>query len=93
MEYDKRRPRCIHYSIEWKLTVNSKAVAKDIEPNLVLVPSDFWMTPLRQNLEKLLYRKQRPNKSLRTDDTNIVVSVNGRSERDLVKRFDEFNID
>jgi hypothetical protein len=38
-------------------------------------------------------RKQRPNKLLRADDTNIVVSVNERSERDLIKRFGALDID
>ena len=47
--YDEHPPICIYYSIEWKLTVNSKAVSRDIEPNLVLAPSAFWSTLLRQN--------------------------------------------
>ena len=30
---------------------------------------------------------------MRCDDTNVVVSVSGRTERDLVKRFDDLSID
>jgi hypothetical protein len=33
------------------------------------------------------------NKSFKADGTNIVVSVTDRSERDLVKRFDEFDFE
>lgn len=91
--YDKRPPTCIQYSIEWKLTVNSKVVSKDTEQNLVLAPSDFWERTLRAKLDKLVKRKLPSNKSYKVDDTNIVVSVRHRSEGDLVKRFDNLNVE
>ncbi|KAF4534642.1 uncharacterized protein LTHEOB_12920 [Lasiodiplodia theobromae] len=91
--YNEKPPTCIHYSIEWKLTVNSKQVARETEPDLVLAPSAFWATFLRPKLDKLLARKLPQNKSFRADDTAIVVSVTDRTERDLVKRFDELDID
>lgn len=59
-------PTCIHYSIEWKLTVNSKLVAKDTEPNLVLAPNAFWTTVLRSKLNNLLARKLPQNKVLQS---------------------------
>jgi hypothetical protein len=91
--YDEERPTCIHYSIEWKLTINSKGVSKDTEQNLVLAPGAFWRTALCAKLEKLLHKKMPPNKSFKADDTNITVSVTDRSQRDLVKCFDELAVD
>lgn len=91
--YDEHPPTCIHYSIEWKLTINSKAVSRDTEPNLVLAPSTFWSTILRPKLNQLVAKKLPRNKSFKVDDTNVMVSVTDRTERDLVKRFDDLDID
>ncbi len=93
MAYDEHPPTCIHYSIEWKLTVNGRVIAKDTEQNLVLAPNAYWETVLRSKLDKLLRKKLPSNKVFRADDTNFVLSVTDRSERDLVKRFDELDID
>ncbi|KAJ9130191.1 hypothetical protein NKR23_g12307 [Pleurostoma richardsiae] len=91
LPYDEQPPTCIHYSIEWKLTINSKGVSKDTEQDLVLAPGAFWRRTLRPKLEKLLLKKLPSNKSFKADDTNITVSV--RSQRALVKSFDELDID
>jgi hypothetical protein len=48
---------------------------------------------LQPKLEKLLRKKLPSNKSCRADDTTVSVAVTDRSERDLVKRFDEIDID
>ncbi|KAI1374707.1 hypothetical protein F4677DRAFT_425854 [Hypoxylon crocopeplum] len=89
---DSSRPSYIYYSIEWKLSLNGRVTAKDTEPDVVLSPSDFWEVSLRKKLEELLKKKQ-ASKSLQPDETNVVVSVTDRHERDLVKRFDERNVD
>jgi hypothetical protein len=65
--------------------------AKDSEQDLVLVPHAFWHRFLQPKLKKLLNKKLPPNKSFKADD--IVVSATDRSERDLVKRFDELDIE
>jgi hypothetical protein len=93
LAYDEHPPTCIHYSIEWKLTINNRMAAKDTEQDLVLVPHAFWETFLQPKLEKLLDKKLPSNKSFKADETNVVVSVTDRSERDLVKRFDELDIE
>lgn len=87
--YDEDLPSCIHYPIEWKVTLHNKIVSRDTEQNIVLVPSVYRPLFLQPKLEKLICRKVPSNKRVRPDDTNVVVSVTGRSERDLTKRFDE----
>ncbi len=90
--YDEVPPTCIHYSIEWKVLLNNKLMSKDTEPNLVLTPRFYWSLFLRPKLEKFLQKKV-PHRRVACDDTSVVVSVTGRSERDLTKRFDELDID
>ena len=51
------------------------------------------LTILRPKLNSLLARKLPQNKSFRVDDTNVIASVTDRTERDLVKRFDDLDID
>ena len=91
--YEEDVPTCIHYSIEWKVTVNSKMVAKDTEQDLVVVPIAYWHMVLKPKLEKLLRKKLAQNRHIRGDDTNVIVSVNDRTQRDLVKRFDDIDVD
>jgi hypothetical protein len=91
--YDEDPPTCLHYSIEWKVTLNNKLVSKDTEPNLVLAPRFYWSLFLREKLDKLLQKKLSPSKRVTCEDTNVVVSVTDRSERDLTKRFDERDVD
>ncbi|KAF3359142.1 PKHD-type hydroxylase ofd1 [Verticillium dahliae VDG1] len=93
LPYDEQPPTCVHYSIEWKLTLNNRSISKDTEPNLVLAPGPYWTTFLRSKLEKLVDKKLPSNRSFSVDDTDIVVCVNDRGERDLTKRFDGLNID
>jgi hypothetical protein len=39
--YDEDPLSCIHYSIEWKVTLNGKLISKDTEQNLVLAPTFY----------------------------------------------------
>jgi hypothetical protein len=91
--YDEQPPVCLHYSIEWKVTLNNKLLSKDTEPDLVLAPRFYWSLFLREKLEKLPQKKLPPSKRVACEDTNIVVSVTERSKRDLTKRFDEMDVD
>ena len=39
--YNDQPPFCIHYVMEWKLTLNKRVVAKQTEDDLILAPSEF----------------------------------------------------
>jgi hypothetical protein len=83
----------IQYTIEWKVMVNKKVVSRDTEEDVVLTLSAYWPMTLKCKLEKLLEGKASYKGRVRSDDTVIVVSVNDRSQRDLMKRFDHLDID
>ncbi|KAF3034265.1 hypothetical protein E8E11_001061 [Didymella keratinophila] len=75
------------------VTLNNKVLSRDTEPDLVLAPRFYWSLFLRDKLEKLLQKKLPPSKRVACEETNVVVSVTERSQRDLTKRFDEMDID
>lgn len=89
--YDEDPPSCIHYWIEWKVTLNNKTVVKDTEQDLVLASGFYWRLFLQPKLKELLCRKY-PHKSIICDDTSIVVSVTRHQDK-LTRRFDQTNID
>jgi hypothetical protein len=68
-------------------------LTNDTEQNLVLAPGAFWDQTLKPKLHQLLAKKTPRNKCYEPDETNVVVSVTDRSQRDLTKRFDELDID
>ena len=83
--------RVIHYSIEWKVTVNNRAIMpKDMEQDIVLALADYWEHFLEPKLQSFLRKKNRP---LRSEDTTVTVSVTARLERNLTKRFDDTSIE
>jgi hypothetical protein len=84
-EYNETPARCLHYSIEWRVNVNGKIISKDTEQDLVLAPAPFWQHFLQPKLDRLLRRKLSPSRCVKCDDTNVVVSVTERAERDLTR--------
>ena len=92
--YDENPPKYIHYSIEWKVTVNNREVSKETEPDLVLVPASYWRLFLKLNLEKVLLRKMlAKNKTVKCEDTKIVVTNTKRGDPGVSKGFDDIDID
>jgi hypothetical protein len=91
--YDERPPTCLHYSIVWKVMLNNKLICKDTEQDLVLAPQYHWSFILRSKLRRLVQRKLSKHGEITCDDVNVVVKNTGRSERPLVRRFDETVID
>jgi hypothetical protein len=91
--YHEDVPSYLHYSIEWKITVNSRAISKDTEQDLVLAPSSYWHIVLKPKLEQLLERKLAPNRRVYCDDTDVKVSATGSRKRCLTRRFEKTIID
>ena len=91
--YEEDVPSYLHYSIESKVAVNNKVVSRDTEPDVVLGPLAYWHMVLKPKLDKLLCKKLAQNRPVRCDDTNVTASVTDRTERDLVQRFDDLDID
>ena len=92
-DYSVNPPICIRYTIIWKVKLNNRMIAKDTEQDIVLAPAQYWSMSLQAKLNALLSKKIASGKRIKPDDSNVVVSVNERSERDLVRRFDEVNVD
>ncbi len=82
--YGSNFPDCLRYSIEWKVTLNGKAISKDIEPEVLLAPGYYWLLDLQAQLEELLQKKFTRSRRVRSKDTTVVVSTTERSQRDLI---------
>ncbi|KAJ5875236.1 uncharacterized protein N7473_012583 [Penicillium subrubescens] len=87
--YDEDPPTCIHYLIEWKVTLNNRTVAKDTEQDLVLAPRLHWRLFLQPKLKELLVRKY-PHRKPESDNTSVVVSAT--RQKGLTLRFDGTDI-
>lgn len=91
--YDDQPPICIHYLVEWRITINNRVITRVTEPDLVITPSAYWQEILKGKVES--FRERRKifhNRRVRLDDTSVVASVNDRSQHDLHQQFEGTNI-
>lgn len=63
-----------------------------MEQDLALLPSSYWER-VKNTAGNILRRKIVYTRRVRLDDTNLVVSVNKRSQSDLIKRFEGASVD
>lgn len=89
--YDESPPTYLHYWIVWKVTLNNKVVRKNTEQDLVLAPRFYWRLFLQPKLKELVGKKF-PQRRVELDDTAIVVSVNHRTQQDLILCFDQTDV-
>jgi hypothetical protein len=91
--YDQKPPPYICYSFSWKVTLKRhntqyrRKVSSDMELNVVLAPGRYWERVLRGRLADLVAQKFLGSPLIRPDDTDVVVTVNERSQPDFNKRF------
>lgn len=72
------------------MILNKRAAAKQTEENLIVAPSDFWNQELASKIADIAQSKGKPYSA---NSTTITISVNDRSERDIIKYFKELQID
>lgn len=84
--YNEDPPKSIHYSMEWRVRINNREISKDTEQYLVLEPTSYWRLFLQPKLGEVLQCKMMAKKkTIKSEDTKIVISVTQRSERDVTK--------
>ena len=89
-QYIESPPKYIHYTIEWKVTVNNRAACKDTGQDIVLAPHAYWQSFLKPKLEAIVSTRCSRATPL---DTSVKICINDRGERDVTKRFDSTDVD
>jgi hypothetical protein len=79
-QYDKSNPVCIHYDFQWKISqrekIRARRVYSDIDPDLVLAPSDFWKVNFQARLKSYLKDEDKfPGDSYTCEETIIEISI------------------
>lgn len=57
--YDEQPPRWLLYTMQWKLTLNSRKAMEQTEQNLAIAPSDFWKEVLSFKVDGIVASKKK----------------------------------
>ncbi|KAH8435047.1 uncharacterized protein LDX57_012676 [Aspergillus melleus] len=85
VDYAEQPPKYVCYTIAWKLVLNRKTVGKVTEEDLVVAPSEYWEESLKVDADVMLRTKKKRHKRVRSEGTDITVSVDDRSQKDFEK--------
>ena len=91
-DYRKNRPSCIRYTIEWKVTLNKKAIVKNTERDVVLLPAAYFDVILSPKIKAIVDKQNSQKKNVHPENTSVVVSVNDRTEPDLNRTYDNTDV-
>lgn len=67
-------------------------MVKNTEQDLTFRPSSYW-EQIKEDASNILRRKIARSRRVRLDDTDLVLSVNDRSQRDITKHFEDTGVD
>ncbi|OQE13970.1 hypothetical protein PENSTE_c040G04589 [Penicillium steckii] len=82
--YQENAPTCIHYRLEWRVTINNREVSQHTEEGRPYFgPSSFCQLSSEQKPEKFLRRKTARHRRVTADDTVITVLTSDRTKRRL----------
>ena len=82
--YDDDPPSCLRVTIRWKVTLNGKPITEDTEEDVALTLACFWEMTIQPKVEESVAPLQRRKKNMKWVSTKVTVSVEQRSQRDLL---------
>ncbi|ETI20610.1 hypothetical protein G647_08648 [Cladophialophora carrionii CBS 160.54] len=83
----------IHYSVEWRVELDTKILATQSESNVAVSPSCYWRHVLKGRFEQAVRRAFVGDRQPRHEHTTVVVSVTDPAQGDLTKRYAGLEID
>lgn len=92
-KYVKQPPICVHYLIQWKVTLNGRPVHKVTERNVVVRPSEFWEHTLKNKIEKVRLRRVFQSRRVRLDEITLAVSVLQHRSQNVHQQSESTEID
>ncbi|KAJ6016425.1 hypothetical protein N7540_011016 [Penicillium herquei] len=83
----------IRYTIDWKVKVNNRFRWEDTIKDVVLTPSAYWSSALKDKLDSVIHDRVPRNRRVRSDGTSVVVSVDDRKHKNVKTWHKSLDID